>query len=103
MTITGQILTRARELITDPAHWGQAIVAANAEGHEVPVLEATCFCAAGAICRAERELEASTNRFAAYLALGFQTGYVLGQWNDDPTTTHADVLAAFDQAIAKCN
>ena len=48
-----EVLVAARELISDPEHWTQRVVARDQEGN--PVLScdqrAVCFCVAGAINR----------------------------------------------------
>ena len=60
----------------------------------------TAACAVNAICVAAHDAQ----RFETALgflkkATGKQTMLDVIQWNDDPATTKADVLAGFDQAI----
>jgi hypothetical protein len=55
-------------------------------------------CAMIAIMRVAR----GDDRFMAAhrLAAQLPSGWTLGEWNDDPFTTHADILGLFDRAIA---
>jgi hypothetical protein len=69
---------------------------------EIPVPVGSVFarryCALGAIMRAGREfglpIEDARN------ALEWQTIRPVANWNDDPSRTHAEVIAALDGAIA---
>ena len=56
------------------------------------------FCAVGAIMRAGRELSVPVQD--ACIALEWQVGRQVQDWNDDASRTHADLVAAFDDAIA---
>jgi hypothetical protein len=56
------------------------------------------FCALGAIIRAGRELRWPVDD--ASRALEWQTVIQVPDWNDDKLRTHAEVVAAFDAAIA---
>jgi hypothetical protein len=55
-------------------------------------------CALGAIMRAGRELSLPVQD--ACIALEWQIGRPVQDWNDDPARTHADIVAKFDGAIA---
>lgn len=89
-------LMSARALIADPAKWGKGQRGRD-RGWE------TC-CAADAIEKsADPENEIATlDAFYRANGLGRKCGDIL-EWNDDPDTTHADVLAAFDKAIAEAS
>jgi hypothetical protein len=96
---TAEVLKQARALISDEANWGQHLFARNADGDIVaPEDEDACrFCALGALIRAGQV--GNHHRLAA-LALSIETGgEAVNIFND--THTHAEVLAAFDAAIAK--
>jgi hypothetical protein len=59
------------------------------------------YCALGAIIQAGRELNLPTKE--AHNALEWQTVISVADWNDNRLRTHADVMAAFDAAIAELN
>lgn len=126
-----EILTAAQSLIRDPRHWiggdlearglrsstdyDVSIVSVlNDDGSYSPaeLWNADCFCAGLALTRAciDADLTAGPTRDAAYRALNTvvngsaQTGISqIGRWNDRPTTTHAEVMAAFDDAISRAS
>lgn len=88
-------LKAARELISVPERWTTGFLARNDKGNpRVPKREdATCFCAYGALMRVSGTLDAD-----AMGALDKLSGGDMSTFND--THTHAEVLAAFDKAIA---
>lgn len=113
-----QILEKARAVIADPAHWTKGALARNACGDRLNAAQldlAVCYCATGALRKAAPDTDdlpdgrrANTVRGDA----GFRLWTVVNEgvtdesakrvislWNDDPATTHAHVLAAFDRAI----
>lgn len=100
-----EALIQARERISTPERWCRGWYAKDADGY--PILEtedeAASFCAVGAIgavapvgqdlCeRAQGILHAEARR------LGFLG---VASFNDHRRTTHADVLALYDRAIAR--
>lgn len=87
------VLIKARALIADPANWGKGC---RPCGH--PTL-----CAAEAI---EASGRATDRRISAYRAVERAAGIhgnEIARWNDAPERTHADVMAAFDKAIASAS
>lgn len=62
---------------------------------------AVCWCPIGAICRVAKRDE--SGRFDATCNLNTAVGRPIADFNDDPATTHAMVLAAFDRAIEKAS
>ncbi len=89
------ILKAARARIADPKDWGKGA------RFERPVFE-TC-CAAEAI--EEASPHAGKERLRAYRALERAAGISsewggIPKWNDQPKRTHAEVIAAFNLAIA---
>lgn len=106
------ILMSAKLLILDPKAWTQGAVARLASGHIVDATDAraVCFCSLGAIRHVvdlrmddANELEAARRLDLAVQAL-YRVLWSAGDlsligFNDNPKTTHADVLAAFDLAI----
>lgn len=95
---TAETLREARALIDTPRKWTRAADARTADGkHTWPSdPNAVCFCMAGALIRLG---EISTPAYRALLR--HVTGGTLMEFNDAPGTSHADVLAAFDAAIAE--
>lgn len=86
------VLIKARAKIADPANWGKGRRIANRPRH-------TC-CLAEAI--EETECGDDRHRSRAFDAIKAVIGVpYLTHWNDKPERTHAEVLAAFDRAIAK--
>ncbi len=96
---TAQILRAARELIADERHWTTNVLARDAGGCLTMVAsdDATCFCAVGALLKATGRSGITAARRAIEDAAGIERSRVF-EWND--THTHAEVLAAFDRAIA---
>ena len=103
------ILKAAREILQDEKRWTKGYFARTAAGDRVESCNkaAVCYCAMGAIDKAA--VEAREPRFgvgddaidalAKFLPDGHQKS--VASFNDNPKTTHAEVLALFDQAIAK--
>jgi hypothetical protein len=111
------LIERARERISDPNAWARGALACDSDSHEV---DPTCngvvqFCALGAMQRAVADLFGDgwaglVEAVQVYDKAVKTFGAVLGEpyhpdpetliycHNDDPATTHADVLAAFDLA-----
>jgi hypothetical protein len=94
------VLSRARELISDERRWCKRAFAVA--WLDVPVHAGSRFarryCALGAIKRAGRELGLPVDD--ANRALEWQTIIPVADWNDDRRRTHAEVVIAFDAAIA---
>lgn len=99
---TREALIAARELIEDPERWTQEESARDADGKGVPIgsPEACQWCAMGALSKiAPDGLMLSRTRVALLRGTGT---YSVSMFNDAPGRTHAEVLAAFDKAIAEC-
>ena len=94
------VLARAREIISDERRWCKRAFAFTWLDIPVPVGSryARRFCALGAIIRAGRELRLPVDD--ASRALEWQTVIQVPDWNDDKLRTHAEVVSAFDAAIA---
>lgn len=116
---TATDLRNAKAIISDPNKWGRHYYAADEGGdpvdHDSP--EATCFCTFGAVMKAvscdeddEFGIERTVRLFQCEATLeaslpiydGDRYHTVIG-FNDDPDTTHDDVMALYDRAIARCN
>jgi hypothetical protein len=122
---TLEILQGGRDHLADPARWhkgnyfNRTWAMANLDPEDTSCAEAVqagCpACAIGSLCAKTGILihdwmdaptgssEVSANQAAAIYALkrALPRGqYFVPDYNDDPKTTHADILALFDRAIA---
>ena len=95
MTDTLTILTAARNIITDPAMWYQGDYTASGEWNT----DEPC-CAEGAIKRAAHCRSAYSYNAVTYIAAFTPNHMGIHRFNDADDTTHADVMAVFDRAIA---
>ena len=103
---TIEILRSARALIDAPEKWTKGTEARDAHGFRVRFEspDAVCFCAVGALLgalhRAGNDDDGecvALRRLRKALPIGFADVVSL---NDHPDTTHADIMAVFDRAIA---
>jgi hypothetical protein len=100
---TKEILIKARAIISDEKNWTQGVKARDVEGNAVSssTPTAVCFCSIGAVERAGAFSHAATRYYALrYLArASCDSGYPrISDFNDN--SSHAEVLAMFDKAIA---
>ncbi len=100
-----KILVAAKALIDTPEKWTKGTLARDKNGTLVQAYsdEAYSFCTLGALHRASYTLgERSWHKHDARKLLLKCTGdrRDLAPWNDDKTTQHKDVMAAFNCAIA---
>jgi hypothetical protein len=98
-------LQAVRNLLADPAHWTQRVMARDANGgYSSPYDEkAVCFCLRGAFARVNDEgcdnwLAMNVVDEALFGAADGDTLHFVA-WNDHAARTHADVIAALDKAI----
>ncbi len=101
-----KFLTEARVLIQDEKSWCKKSPARNKRGIGVFVdsPEACQFCAIGALAKVA---EANHGRFENNLVYTMALDHLSKQlewrpitdFNDDPKTTHQDILSLFDKAI----
>ena len=95
-----ELLIAARAKIENPEHWCMENIAEDAEGNDVHWCDynAVRWCAVGAISCIGREATGAVEAEALYriAAHGGVTNLV---WSK----THAEVLEAFDAAIADCD
>lgn len=92
---TLQVLKRARERLAEPRNWRKhAFRGRNADGEPT-------YCAMGALgYRTSRWQPQHARAAAAVLKEFVPPKYItIADWNDHYTTTHEQVLAAFDRAI----
>ena len=105
MRSTIEVLKAARKLIKDPTRWTKDTYARNAAGAETAVRakDATCFCAAGAVCRVlgvgawARNGRKARLREAAIKRLNkYNTG---GIFTTNDRLGHAETIRVFNRAI----
>lgn len=101
------VLMQARAKIEKRENWIKGRFAADKAGFEVFSDEpgACRFCAIGSLlatpCSQEEYEEARNFLFVAMEERDRRAyGYSLAGYNDDPKTTHEDILNLFDRAIA---
>jgi hypothetical protein len=94
------VLAMARALLADEQRWCRGSFARGWLDIPVPVRSVfvSRFCMLGAIMRVGRKLGLPIED--AVNALEWQTRRPVQYWNDDPARTHAEVIVAFDGAIA---
>lgn len=95
---TLEVLRAARALVDTPEKWTQGVYATDSDGNTVPPEDddAVCFCLSGALWHADPD-----GPWGAYEAVGVAVRRNVIAFNDDEATTHADVLAGLDRAIAE--
>lgn len=105
---TIEILRGARELLADPSKWTKGVHARDQQGAIVHCIDpdAISFCMGGAVdrqCCADERYTASPEYQAACGALldALKVHRNVVDFNDDPATTHQDMLDLFDEAIKK--
>jgi hypothetical protein len=101
-------LVKAREIISSPNRWTQGFFAKDANGIAVMPLavQATCFCALGALRKAigysnENVFMDATRRLEETLKKERTYAHSLATYNDDPSTTYEDIKSLFDDAIGE--
>lgn len=99
---TIDILTNARARIA--GGWCQGMSAIDAQSIAVSATSprAVCFCVYGALDSTGLHIDESVYTLIKE-ANGLPGNMPLSRWNDAPERTQADVLEAFDHAIAKAN
>ena len=94
-----QRLTEARALIDQPEKWTQGVSSLNTEG-------GVAYCAREALVQVCGDDEDWADELSVHLirSINRPAEYedsALTDWNDAPTRTHAEVMQAFDRAIAE--
>lgn len=103
MNVMVEILTAAKARIDTPKTWTKRAGARDTAGNIVDSYDPTavCYCSVGAIYAVGDY--SYGQRVRALSLLGRATGPLIGDgvvvWNDAPTRTHAEVMAAFTKAI----
>lgn len=87
-------LQDARQRIENPANWHQGDWSNYRYG------KAAAWCTWGSVFVVLGSSGEMHGRVMSYLNASTPDGRGAISYNDDPTTTHADVLALFDRAIA---
>jgi hypothetical protein len=99
MTTTREILIAARAKIERPECWTKGKYARDKDGESVTPnsRSAVCWCAIGAVHAA---YPSDAERTLIRLSWFVPTKGGISTYNDYPETTHADILALYDRAIA---
>ena len=101
---------RAKALIDEQSKWVKGAIAADSKGAPVDYYSnrARCFCISGALRRAVSEITTSHAesitlcvkigvRFNRRIRARYSPRYItMPEFNDDPATTHNDVMRLFD-------
>lgn len=97
-----EILHAARTLLARPEAWTQGKFARDSHGRPVYYTDerATCWCTSGAMGKVnDTESVAQRVSLTAFSFLYKATGFeCIPDWNDSPSRTHAEVLAALEKA-----
>lgn len=106
-----KVLISAKERIKDERHWIKGRAFADMLGRSVPAADAERYCMIGTLQMSGyrkdvKRLAGNYCKILAYLLRAIQekTGgcinlITMSNFNDDPGTTHKDVLSVFDRAI----
>lgn len=94
-----QVLTEARELLSDEKRWTKGEAARNVWGDVVSPHDeaAVCFCSLGALDKVTGRNSLDYLFAQRMLHKCIPEGVV--NFNDNPLTEHSEIIAAFDQAI----
>lgn len=100
MTSALKVLVSARELLSDEKRWTKGASARDATGDDVdPRSErAVCWCVVGAVVKSTLGM---LHQEAALNQVHDVVDEPIPEFNDAPTSTHADVLRALDAAIER--
>lgn len=95
-----EVLIAARELVSTPDRWTQDVSARDHNGAECDPDSpaAACFCSLTALYKAGGRNERTEVARGIFMRAVRQA---VSQYNDAPRRTHAQILAAFDRAIAR--
>ncbi len=94
------VLRAAREKIATPERWTKGAEARTVHGDVTAIDDsAASWCVDGSIWDVTRNLVVAGLCFDALYA-AMPTAVRITTYNDAPTTTHADIMALFDRAIA---
>jgi hypothetical protein len=94
------ILKRIRHLLSDPARWTRGEMARSMFGAPTDPAgpNATCWCVMGAIHHETKDDPFLSGSVYQILRVQLQ-GRAVSEFNDDPTTTHDDLILLIDKAI----
>ncbi|BCJ91806.1 hypothetical protein IZ6_25410 [Terrihabitans soli] len=104
------IFINARKWLADPKHWVQGELCVYDDVNNPDLRKVSCTCLMGALDRASSIKANDALIWADYDVLAFLRKFIpntgdgndIAGFNDDTNTTHADVLAVLDRAIAAC-
>lgn len=101
---TKEALIAMRELLSDPKRWTKGALGRDSHGEKISAKSdmTVCWCLGGAALKIGKvaDYDLAMNALRKLCPdQGHLCGVVL--FNDDPSTTHADILRVLDAAIAK--
>lgn len=93
-----EILIKSKELISNPKNWTQGMFARDEYGTPVPsISENACsWCSAGAVIKVANNIYVAISLFAL---LEKSISRAIAPFNDNPESTHEDIMNMFDKAI----
>jgi hypothetical protein len=100
MSSVVEVLTKARALVAQGHCKGAAARAANGRPVRVNEPGACSWCALGAMWASESWEHVENAKDTLRSVLGVRSIGSIGRWNDAPERTQAEVVDAFDRAIA---
>ncbi len=95
--LPSEVLLAARELVAGGWTRGTYARAANGLTTAAAGKGAVCFCTLGAISRASGPGEIEYDSALVFFK-NANSVFLIASWNDAPTTTHLDVVLAFERA-----
>lgn len=99
MTTVVDVLRRAKNRINTPEKWYQGDFSPDGLGGAIAGLPCCAFAAVSVVCIERLSVGLNvTEELERFIPGKF---VYLEDYNDDPATTHADIMALFDRTIAK--
>lgn len=94
-----EVLKESRKLIAQPEQWTQGTLARDEQGFATELYDANavCFCAIGAI----EKVNCGNAGYNAHIALTKTVGEEVNFAEYNDTHSHAEVLAVWDETIAR--
>lgn len=105
MSTAADILRGARGLLSDESRWTQGTMARASDGYRCSPQSpgAACWCMIGAVIRSTPpgfEFDTAVQYLRRTMPRKLFWRLHISRFNDDLHRTHAEVMAAFDRAIA---
>lgn len=95
-----EVLVAARELVSVPERWTRGAFARDENGDRCSTVSGVRFCVHGAIKHFAQSVFVSDQVASVFAIANGVANDRISDFNDDPETTHPDIVAVFDRAIA---